>query len=65
MVLKYYVTLYALYYFLPLCANEITVLDNFVGLIPEPPEADDEPKELKALYHSGYKWRRHNIFYDE
>jgi len=38
---------------------------SFVGLVPEPEIIDDEPKALKELYHTGYKWRKHNIFYDE
>ena len=55
-----------LQYLLPLCACKFLVIDNFVGLIPEPEVVDDnESKDLKMLYHTGYKWRKHNIFYDE
>jgi len=47
-------------------ASKFLVLDNFVGLIPEPEILDDnESKDLKALYHSGYKWRKFKIFYDD
>jgi len=43
----------------------ITVL-NFVGLIPEPdPEPEENIEQPRHLWDSGYKWRRHNIFYDE
>lgn len=39
---------------------------QYAGLIPEPEVVDDnESKEMKALYHTGYKWRKFNIFYDE
>jgi len=45
-------------------ANNTVVLDNFVGLIPEPPLEENIEQRLE-LWHTGFKWRRHNIFYDE
>jgi len=46
-------------------AGMLLVLDNFVGLIPEPEYDDSESKELKSLYHTGYRWRKNKIFYDD
>jgi len=64
-IINYYV-LCDLQYFLLLSAIKFLVLDIFVGLIPEPEVVDDnESKELKSLYHTGYKWRKNNIFYDD
>jgi len=40
------------------------VLNNFVGLIPEPLLEDNIEQRLE-LWHSGFKWRKFNIFYDE
>lgn len=39
---------------------------QYAGLIPEPEICDDnESRDLKALYHTGYKWRKFKIFYDD
>ena len=44
--------------------NNIVVHDYSVGLIPEPP-LEENIEQRRELWHSGFKWRKHNIYYDE